>query len=463
MNLHPILQPEVIVAALLILLPMLVAGFAPKRVTAWIDELPRTTRLACPVALCVPYALVAHAFGVFRWGWLALYALLPVAIALILNEARSVDTDRRGNWRDYAILAVLGLAVDLRWFEPAWPIGFAAFGKMLLLDAGIFGFLAVRQLDGVGFDLRLKRCDVGVGLREFLLYAVIAIPLGLGLGFLHFHSSWPQPVHAFEAFVFTFLFIAIPEELFFRGWLQNLARNPHRTHGSAGSDRAALRAHTLEQADHELQLALCVDGRDCRGFLRQGVACSATCGRFFDYPCDRRYFVVALVAVKMVRRAIVEIAEADAHIMQHGYRNGDGDANAEDCVRHGQRPDVTRLEKDEACSQPPAQSQQGQDRIGQVRCRKDDSRRHRGHGCAGHQANEASEKIALQQELLRHRPDRVATEREYPLDEAAWMMQCVMAAGIHHCSCSQHQRHANHPGRSPKTCGTAAHRLPAGK
>ena len=130
MNLHPILQPEVIVAALLILLPMLVAGFAPKRVTAWIDELPRTARLACPVALCVPYALVAHAFGVFRWGWLALYALLPVAIALILNEARSVDTDRRGNWRDYAILAVLGLAVDLRWFEPAWPIGFAAFGKM---------------------------------------------------------------------------------------------------------------------------------------------------------------------------------------------------------------------------------------------------------------------------------------------------------------------------------------------
>jgi uncharacterized protein len=222
MNLHPILQPEVIVAALLILLPMLVAGFAPKRVTAWIDELPRTARLACPVALCVPYALVAHAFGVFSWGWLALYALLPVAIALILNEARSVDTDRRGNWRDYAILAVLGLAVDLRWFEPAWPIGFAAFGKMLLLDAGIFGFLAVRQLDGVGFDLRLKRCDVGVGLREFLLYAVIAIPLGLGLGFLHFHSSWPQPVHAFEAFVFTFLFIAIPEELFFRGWLQNL-------------------------------------------------------------------------------------------------------------------------------------------------------------------------------------------------------------------------------------------------
>jgi membrane protease YdiL (CAAX protease family) len=222
MSLQFILRPEVIVAAVLILLPMLIAGFAPERVAGWADSLPRAVRLALPAALCVPYALVAHAFGVFRWGWLALYALLPVALALILDQARSADTGDRGNWRDFVILAVLGLAVDLRWLEPAWPHGFAAFGKMLLLDAGIFGFLAVRQLDGVGFDFRLKGRDVGVGLREFLLYAVIAIPLGLGLGFLHFHSMLPQPLHALEAFVFTFFFIAVPEELFFRGWLQNL-------------------------------------------------------------------------------------------------------------------------------------------------------------------------------------------------------------------------------------------------
>ena len=222
MSLQIILRPEVVIAALLILLPMLVAGFAPERAVNWADALPRAVRLIVPALLCVPYALVAHALGVFRWGWLALYALLPVAIALLWEQARSADIGGRGNWRDFVILAVLGLAVDLRWLEPAWPNGFAAFGKMLLLDAGIFGFLAVRQLDGVGFDLRLKGRDVAVGLCEFLLYALIGLPLGLGLGFLHFHSSWPQPLHALEALVFTFFFIAIPEELFFRGWLQNL-------------------------------------------------------------------------------------------------------------------------------------------------------------------------------------------------------------------------------------------------
>jgi hypothetical protein len=222
MNLHSILRPSILFAALLTLSPMLIAGFVPERVNTWADALPRAVRLALPVLLCAPYALVAHAFGIFRWEWLALYALLPVAIAILLAQARRADSDNLGSWRDFVILAVLGLAVDLRWLEPAWPSGFAAFGKMLLLDAGIFGFLAVRRLDGVGFDLRVKAHDAGVGLREFLFYALIAIPLGLGLGFLHFHKTWPEPLHAIAAFAFTFFFVALPEELFFRGWLQNL-------------------------------------------------------------------------------------------------------------------------------------------------------------------------------------------------------------------------------------------------
>ncbi len=161
-------------------------------------------------------------FGIFRWGWFALYAVLPVAIAFLLEQARNDDPKQRGNWRDFVVLLALGLAVDLRWLEPAWPRGLTALGKMLLLDAGIFGFLVVRCLDGVGFDLRLTLRDLRRGLGEYCVYAVIAIPLGLWLGFLHFHADWPSPLRAMGAFVFTFLFIAIPEELFFRGWVQNL-------------------------------------------------------------------------------------------------------------------------------------------------------------------------------------------------------------------------------------------------
>jgi membrane protease YdiL (CAAX protease family) len=68
--------------------------------------------------------------------------------------------------------------------------------------------------------LRLR--DLAVGVREYLLYAPVAVALGLGLGFLHFHARWPSAIQAVGALLFTFLFIAIPEELFFRGWVQNL-------------------------------------------------------------------------------------------------------------------------------------------------------------------------------------------------------------------------------------------------
>src|SRR5271168_3760057 len=211
----------VVVAALLTLLPFLFAAFWPLKVEA-AQRLPLVVRIVRPAVLCVPYAMVAISYGQFRWGWFALYLLLPVAISWLLYRASVADPEQRGDWRDFLILAVLGLAVDLRWFEPAWPPRLAVFNKILLLDAGIYGFLAIRRLQGVGFDLRLRWPDLRIGLREFAFYAPIAIALGLGLGFLHFHADLPSFPRAVMAWVFTFFFIAVPEELFFRGWVQNL-------------------------------------------------------------------------------------------------------------------------------------------------------------------------------------------------------------------------------------------------
>jgi membrane protease YdiL (CAAX protease family) len=210
------------IAALLALIPYLAAAFFGKSFAAATEKLSPIARILAPAVLCIPYAIVAASAGILRWYWLALYALLPVAIATLLTQARRVDSQQRGNWRDYLVLIAVGLAVDLRWFEAAWPAHLAVFNKVLLLDAGIYGFLMLRQLDSVGFDLRLRLRDLGLGLREFLLYGPIAIALGLSLAFLHAHAVRPSPLQFGGAFIFTFFFVAVPEELFFRGWLQNL-------------------------------------------------------------------------------------------------------------------------------------------------------------------------------------------------------------------------------------------------
>ncbi len=217
-----LITPVNVVAALLTLVPYLVVAFFPDAAAARVRAWPIWVRLACPAALSIPYLLVACGAGMFGWGWFALYALAPVAIGVLLGQAARVDAAQRGNWRDFLVLAVLGLAVDLRWLEGAWPAHLAVFNKILLLDAGIYGFVLIRQLGGTGFNLRLRVKNLGIGLRETAFYTPLALALGLSLGFLHWHVGWPGIGPIAGAWVFTFFFIAVPEELFFRGWLQNL-------------------------------------------------------------------------------------------------------------------------------------------------------------------------------------------------------------------------------------------------
>jgi uncharacterized protein len=224
---HQFLTPANVIAALLTLFPYLAVAFFPEFVVARIGALPHAVKLLGPALLSIPYILVTVAAGSFHWEWCALYAALPVCMAVLLWQAAELDPAARGNWRDFLILVVLGLSVDLRWFESAWPAHLAIFNKILLLDAGIYGFLCMRKLDDVGpaktgFDLRLRGLDFAIGLREAAFYTPIALFLGLGLGFLHLHHTWPGLAPIAGAWIFTFFFIAVPEELFFRGWLQNL-------------------------------------------------------------------------------------------------------------------------------------------------------------------------------------------------------------------------------------------------
>jgi len=212
------LRPEIVLAALLTLAPLFLFGFLEEAVARGVRSLPLCAQLAAPALLCAPYVLVAAGTGVFRWTWLAVYALLPAALAVLLRLGR-----RHGNgWIELLALAALGLSVDLRWLERAWPAHLAIFNKMLLLDASLYAFLVVRQLDGVGFDLRLRLRDAIIGLRELAAYTPLALALGLSLGFLHLHGGWPGMARIVVGWLFTFFFIAVPEEVFFRGWLQNL-------------------------------------------------------------------------------------------------------------------------------------------------------------------------------------------------------------------------------------------------
>jgi len=214
--------PVVIAVLAAELAPAAAFGFAGECVARAVGRLPAAVRVLLPVLLVLPYVLIGALEHSFRWEWFALYAGLPVMIAWMLRHAAQSDPEQRGDWRDALILLTLGLAVDLRWFDSAWPRGQEALGKILLVDAGLYGFLAIRGLTGSGFNFRLHWSDWKTGLRELAYFAPLVLALGLALGFVHPHANLPSLGDAVLRWVGIFFFVAVPEELFFRAWVQNL-------------------------------------------------------------------------------------------------------------------------------------------------------------------------------------------------------------------------------------------------
>ncbi|HUI83212.1 MAG TPA: CPBP family intramembrane glutamic endopeptidase [Candidatus Binatia bacterium] len=221
-SLVPPWSVSTIAAAAILLCPVLALAFAGDRFVRRIDSFPLAVRPALPAIAALAYFLATYSTGYFRWAHVALYAAVPVLLVLLLQRAAARDPQQLGDWRDFAVLALLGWAVEFRLLEPAWPPELRWLNRLLLLGTALYGFLAVRRLAGVGFNFFPRLSDLKTGLRELAFYALIALPLGLGLGFLHVHAVLPGLGRLLLSWISMFAFVAVLEETYFRGWLQNL-------------------------------------------------------------------------------------------------------------------------------------------------------------------------------------------------------------------------------------------------
>lgn len=199
-------------------------------------------RIAAPAALLVPYLLFAVATSTVQLRYVVFLLGIPVGLAALFETAGRAPAApqaaspgsaiasepgaaaARLGWPDAIALPVLGLPIMLNWLSGAFPYpGLGSnFAKLLLVDAALYAYLVVRQFPGVGYDFRLRARDWAIGGREWAWFAPIAIGLGLALHFIRFRPGWPPLSHALGAWLATFLFVAVPEEFFFRGLLQNL-------------------------------------------------------------------------------------------------------------------------------------------------------------------------------------------------------------------------------------------------
>jgi len=174
------------------------------------------------------YLLLAVPLAEFSaWALLLLFAL-PTLLAGLLE---CLPPGAKIGWQDVIVLGALGCAVEYGWLQ--WTLPRAGLGnvpKFLLTDVALYLYVIQRRLPGMGFDLQLRWRDVGIGMREWALFAPIGIGLGVALGFLRFHARLAAAGTFVGTALVTFIFVALPEELFFRCLLQNLleTRLPRR-------------------------------------------------------------------------------------------------------------------------------------------------------------------------------------------------------------------------------------------
>ena len=170
--------------------------------------------------LAVPYLVFAAGTSVFQTRMALAMLVFPVLLAgfLALPQLSAKMT-----WRDVSVLVLIAAAYFLRWFQPAWPGATSSmFAKLFLADLALYCFLVARRLNGTGYSLVPTCAAAWIGLREWLFYLPFALVIGELTGFIQFHSGIPHAASTIETVVITFLLIALPEELFFRGVLQNL-------------------------------------------------------------------------------------------------------------------------------------------------------------------------------------------------------------------------------------------------
>ncbi len=147
------------------------------------------------------------------------FIFVPICLAL------SAGTAAPGAWQDF--VSMLGIWIFVKFGPRGWLWPYPA-GKLshvltslLAVVVALASFLLVRRAKGIGYSIGWgKRWGVYTA-GSFLVFACIAIPLGTALRFITFaplSNRWGPYVGLSLAIL---LFTAWPEELLFRGLLQN--------------------------------------------------------------------------------------------------------------------------------------------------------------------------------------------------------------------------------------------------
>lgn len=167
----------------------------------------------------VVYLVGTGTFDLRRAGTIAALIFVPLGLSVSAGKAAA------GAWQD--LLVILGVWVFVKFSPASWlwpyPGGKLAYVMTVLVavNTALACFLLVRRAKGVGYALGWGKGWALYTAGSFAAFACIAIPLGITLHFIQFAPQWNKWTSFLGLSIAILIFTAWPEELLFRGLLQN--------------------------------------------------------------------------------------------------------------------------------------------------------------------------------------------------------------------------------------------------
>jgi membrane protease YdiL (CAAX protease family) len=174
----------------------------------------------CALLAYFLYLLGTHSFLFVRAAAIAGLIFVPLGLAVWAGNAAA------GAWQDFASILAIWLFVKFGsrlWLLWPYPNGKLSHVLTVLVavNAAVASFLLMRRAKGIGYSIGWGKLWGIYVVGSFLVFAAIAIPLGIALHFITFAPQWSRWSTYAGLSLAILLFTAWPEELLFRGLLQN--------------------------------------------------------------------------------------------------------------------------------------------------------------------------------------------------------------------------------------------------
>jgi membrane protease YdiL (CAAX protease family) len=223
LSIPPSITRPVLAALLIEFAFYLVPGFEQARCALARRVPPRLLALLMTVSAVLPYSVYSAFTDSFRLSALAVLLGIAAAVSfwyILLPRHASVDA----GFLVLLAAVVLSKVFSRIYADPVPRLHIELLGQLMLIRLGAMAALLFRRAEGVGFSFIPQRREWAIGVRHFLYFLPVAFFLSLWLRFASWHPPamvwWKAALLAAATFFGILWVVALSEEFFFRGLLQ---------------------------------------------------------------------------------------------------------------------------------------------------------------------------------------------------------------------------------------------------